>query len=302
MTVVIAMKFNPEYVMGVADEEVTMYGPTARTSDISKKLYQFGDSHFFGSSGNVEFSNFILMDAEKNIEKNNASTGEYANIVAKDTHTLLDDYMQKYVFDYFDVTKDDLKLADSKIDPKLKDVAINKMNHIENDLVTNFVIAGIDKDRGAQIYKVPWEGKAGYRENYQAIGTGRDKADIIITDYLERLPPEKRENIKPSVGCRKMMEAVRSAWGNQGVGGRTQVIWVKKGDTDIHTLDSYRSNILQNVICAHQNKDLSERYRDAFFRNIIEENADKESMVKDFMKNVSHEKLAHLYLTKGLHK
>ena len=298
MTVVIAMKFNPEYVMGVADEEVSY---ASRTSNISTKIHDFADSYFIGGSGAVSTYEDVRL---RSGNLKGVPMKEAANKISENVNDLALKYEDNIIESYGIGRAEFLtnKIGQEKLDDSIGNMIKRDLSERLKLYEGSFILAGIDKNEGAQIFDIPWRNLPVHEDKYAAIGTGSDRSLIVLTDYLEMLPPEKRDKIKPHEGCRLLMKAVRSAWGNAGVGGRTQVVWANAGEEKVHHLDSYRSNILQNVIFAYENNDIDNRYVNHIFRDVIEQDADKESLIKDLMKKMSYRSLAELYYIKGLHK
>lgn len=297
MTVVIAMRLNPEYVMGVCDEQQTkgVYG-SARTADITLKIYPLGDRHFVGESGSLVFTDEVIKRVSSDIAENMTTEG-YAEKMSKAVYAVREEERQRNVGDDYGVKIEDVWKADSPIDKDIVEKIRRELDGINKDLASTFIVAGIDRE--AMIYNVPFFGKPKIFNPYCVIGSGSDRAEIVLTDYLQSLEPKARDTIHPAAGCRVMMEAVRSAWRNVGVGGRTYVNWCsKEGHGE---LGSRESNLLQNVIYAESRGALDRDYTDGLFKDVVEQGAKWEQVIKGLRKRIPKKKLSEIFFVEGLH-
>ncbi len=298
MTVVIGMEIRPGTVMFVGDEQRT--SGHVRTSNITQKLKNYGE-HIYGNAGDLTFTNSVYNALCK--DTGNKTLEEKAEYISEVVCNLKIGDKKRIFKNKYGVDFDDVINAESLTNPNLDKIK-ESLNEIERDMrrgsYAEFIIGGDHTDSESPIYIIPANGEVIPFEKYVSMGSGIDRSDIVISDYLQSLTPKERESIKTYEGCRIMMLAARNAWGNVGVGGRTQVKWKESGNS-IKDLGVEESELLQNALFAESKKYLSKDFTDGVFKDIIEHGAKAEDMIKRINKKIGKNDLMRLYFVDGHH-
>lgn len=297
MTVVIALKLNDEKVMGIADKMITL-GRDA-TNDLGVKMGRYGEGHFYGFAGAPEFSDLVMRKAETEITEG-MTTHERADVIYKHSMDVIENYRQE-VFDYHKVTAEDYRQG--KLPDAFRNEIKNNLNNTERGFSTEFLVGGIDPvSQKSDLFKVPFLGKSGPRRKYDVIGNGKRDAEPIIARYLENLDVKKLEDIPDAEGCESIMRAARYAWRVPGVGGRTKVVMVKKGEKDLWELGDDESNLLQNVIYMGEMGKLKNRYVKGIFKDVVEGGAKGADIINTLKDYITTDDIFKYFFLYGLHR
>jgi 20S proteasome alpha/beta subunit len=300
MTVVLAMETSPGYVMLVGDERQTSgaYRRPVRMADITQKIASYGDSHLVGFSGSLSFSNEIIDRLAS--DTTNKELKDKANHISDIVAQYRDDLKKRIVKDEYGVDVDYAIKEKPDLNPSIVKEVIALTNDINKSFYTDFIVGGNHKEYESALYLIPFTGPPIPIDKFHVIGSGADKAEVVVKDYLQLLKPEKRAEIRLADGCRIMMQAARSSWGNEGVGGRTQVMWTNK-DEKYKSIGSDESELLQNSLFAETKNYLDRDFTDGVFRDIIEQGATAGDMMKRLGRKLSKKDLLRLYFTDGRH-
>ncbi len=297
MTVVGAIRLNSDNVIGASDEGATI---GYRTEHTVKKIYPIGKNHFYGAAGIVSFSESMLSEALDNI-KNGMSTKEISYELYKASRKEFDDYVQKNVLDDYGISKEQLTSNRSGIDTKIKDEIWSRIGGVRNGYRTDFIVAGIDEN-DSKIFIGPMTAKPFDRGKYKSIGSGADRADIVMSDFFEKLKVSDRDSIPKYKGCEVLLRAVRSAWGNEGVGGRTQLVGAERGKNGLWEISPEMSNMLQNVLYLNQYGYVEDNYVDGIFKDVIENDASRADVLKELRKKIGFIDMSRIFFEEGLHR
>lgn len=295
MTIVAALKLNPELCMACSDERVSYSG---RTYDVAKKLSKLTDYAFVGYSGSVAFSKKVMDKARGNINPD-MSVGKMAYAIRDATTEAKEEVINNDAFRYFGVDSEEYKKKEPNINRDLLRNVEMKIADLSKSIFTNFVIAGYENP-SVEIYSAP-DGQGPYPSiDYYPTGSGSDLADATIAKWLQGMKPDERENISMSRGCRILMEATRSSWHNAGVGGRTQLVWTGK-DRPFQELGYEESNMLQNLLYLEEVKHIDNDFVNGVLKDVVENGATYKDVKKKLMRKLPKEDLVDLFFREGLH-
>jgi hypothetical protein len=292
MTVVNLLRLNKGAGLGVADERESYGG---RTYDVAKKLHSLGNKGIIGYSGAVPNGEAILQDIKYCI-KPDLNSKQILNGIQDSYKLVRDSKFIRGVLDAYCLsTQDFVKLVMSQPEHPLV-----KLTSVEYG-TKNFglmMAVGLQDDDNFKIYGVFYPGNAEQVDRYISIGSGADRAQIVIGDALHHMQPEERENIPLTTGARILMEATRSAWRNQGVGGRSQVVWYdEKG---YHELGNKESNLLNNALYFESKGKLEKPFVNKIFEDIIERSSKVNEIISDIEGKLKHKDLVQLVMLDSL--
>ncbi len=271
MTVISAMRFNPQEGAIVADEQ-SSYG--GRKLSFAKKLHLVSNGNFaiFGGTG---FADYLFDVSEKvriYLEKKQlGTTEEIANLVAK----IMDMRKQAIVSgeieskfgvnsaEYFSGQKMFEGGQSVPIRPELMAEIHGYRMQFENEIAKNgFLILGKDNE-GVQIYKSGASNTVPtlVARPYDAIGSGNDSSDERLVEYLEKVKRDELENVDPIWGLEALIYGThRASLRNQGVGG-TPVIYII-GNEGPFLVSEERSELADKVVRGYR--------RDFLDKNVVE--------------------------------
>jgi hypothetical protein len=276
--------------MACADERET-HGD-GRIYDVAKKISRFGELPIYvGFSGNVSNSRKIIDAATKNVKSDSNYMQILGELKAKYRETR-DNVFREAKLGIYGVRWDDLVVG--KLDNDLKKGLISSLESPRGFSV-GMVLGGFDTEEdNSKINYISYPGTNDVYTDYIPIGSGSDRADIVIGDALHNMSPDERTKIDPYKGARILMEATQSAWKNSGVGGRTQLVW--NNGKEYHEISHKESNFLNNMLFCEKKGAISRDFSDTIFKNIINDNAKSEELAELAMNQIGQNKFLKMFL------
>lgn len=220
MTVVSALKFNKNHAVIVADERVTY--STEVKHDIAIKIFQVCDGKVNGFIGGCGLLDTIVEGVERireSLEKGDKLTIASVKRASGDVmmflkESLVDEYIQgKFGLRAVDFqrgkrldpkTNQDVDLDESFVESYKKAL---KSKKLKGKVDADFL--GIFSDKGrVEIYSFAVGERPRLVElPYETIGSGYDKADDILADFVKSVPREKRGGIDHLKGMAAILYA-----------------------------------------------------------------------------------------------
>lgn len=277
--------------MCAADERELRGG---RSYDVAKKINKLEPTDFFvAGAGSVSNYLEIIDSAKIEISEMKEEERTAKNIflaLEKSYQKIRDEKFEKGVLRTYGVTWDEFKKG--QIDPTLKG-KITKAAENPNGFSVDIVAGGLDPNTEEfSICYVLYPGNKFIEDEYIPIGTGRDRADLVIGDYLHYLDRETRNNIPLELGARILLDATRSAWRNVGVGGSGELVYVDKDG--YHEVGGNEVDMLQTMLIAEKKGALDKDYVNSVISSVLtgkkleeirpklEEKVDKKDLVELF--------------------
>lgn len=293
MTVISVLKLGESSGIACADERESHGG---RQYDVAKKIYRLTDYAFTGFSGNVWLANEVVASMSSRL-KGDMPLADLSKLAEEAYREARDRKFRSVELAKYGVSWEEFKngRVDAEIKAKLAAAAAD-----DKSFPINFVLIGIDpatKQFTGRYLDYP--GYAVPFGNYLCIGSGSDRAELLIGDKLHSMKPEERANINLAKGCRIVMEATQSAWRNFGVGGRSQVVWINNGEQT--ELDYRASNILNNLVFCSQRGVVSTDFVDDMFKQIVENKGTPADAMKEVEGKIDKDAMLRLFFEESLH-
>ncbi|MEM7815180.1 MAG: hypothetical protein QXF55_02470 [Candidatus Aenigmatarchaeota archaeon] len=295
MTVVSYLKLDKNSGIGCADERESIGG---RTYDFIKKIRRVASTRsFIGMAGDAHYADEIIAAISSR-----AKTDDVREIlgIAKNAYLKCrDEKFEESMLKRYNATWEDFKrpnalemnihktLFEALSDPRSQDVGL--------------MLGGLDKDGNFEIFTISYPGtsRTWTFNRFHTIGSGSDRAHIVIGDAINAMDPNDRDNIPLPKGAKILMQATRSAWKNIGVGGRSQLVYVSGGE--LKELGVDESNVLNNILYCEEKGTLPSEYVDATFSKILMDGAKAADIIMETAGKISSEKLADLFFRQSLH-
>lgn len=296
MTVYSVLKLNRHSGIGVADERVTRFGQ--RTYDVAKKIHQLTPNSFVGFSGAASHGTEVIETVLATLPNmKDYSTQDVLMTVEGAYSRVRERRFQTGVLARYGLTMEEFKAG--KYDETIKQGLINATNNPDG-FQLDMLFGGYDqKKEDFIVAAVAYPGTTYFTGPYHAVGSGADRADLVIGDELAHLPRELRENIPLPLGARILMRATRSAWKNLGVGGSGQVVYVNS--EQYNELDPQNVNLLYNLLHVEENGKLPKSFVDSRFEALFEEKTNAEEVLRELEKQLKPEDLLRMFFLESLH-
>lgn len=294
MTVVSYLKLSPKVGMSCADERETRYG--VRSYDVTRKIHQVGKC-VIGFAGVVANGLEILRGLRLTADANYSE-------VERELKRSYDDVREKSFYDevlkQYSVTQE--MFIRQQINPEIEKLIRKQLEDYPPRFGVTFLLGGLDEHDDFMISRIFYPGVLSIVPNYTTIGSGSDRADAVIGDFLHDIQREGRVKISKHSGAYTLMKATQAAWRNEGVGGHTQLVWVD-GDTDDHCseLGTQESTLLNNVLYCERKGIISREKATEAFKAVIEDNAKADELVKELAGKIGNDKMAELFFLQSLH-
>ncbi len=293
MTVVTYIKLGGRSAIGCADENVT-YG--VRTYPTAEKIEILTPYSFIAFGGAVTYGNEIINCAKDSI-RGKQPIKTIAEMVAGNYKTVRDAAFERGVLHQYNITWKDLK--EGKIDRKLKDELLRILSD-PSKFGVDMMLCGYDADRGqTELYSISYPGQSQQIPKYAIIGSGADRASLVVGDHLSRLNSE-RNDIPLPLGCRIILEATQSAWGNIGVGGKSQLVYINNG-SDVQVIDKRTTTLLHAILFLEQKMVVPKVFVDEMFEKMTTGNVDLEWALSKIKAQVSADELYDMFFLESLH-
>jgi len=272
MTVVSAMKFNPQEGAVVADEQSSN---NQRKDTLSTKIHEFNlDDGFsiIGGSGTTSILKKIMteLDVNKLQEK---TTKHLVQALCYITTAVKNDYLNSYLQSTYGISLKEFqigKVATSEgaapINPAIMEryVGITQGNgEVAKFLIGNSFLILNYNEKGINLKVL----EAGLGKELEAtkpfapIGSGSDMAEDELTSYVERMTRNERENINPIYGLAALLYATNRATNrNMGVGGIPLIKVVKEGE--IIEPSENNSKLASEIVLGRRAGYLPKRFHD----------------------------------------
>lgn len=297
MTVYGVLKLNNQSGIAVADERETHFGQ--RTYDVARKIHRIHQTpSFVGFAGSLANGTEILETSmEKLKDTRDYSIEDALSVLEESYRSIRNKKFQNDVLGRYGLTIDEFKAG--KYDDALKQGLINTAND-PSAFGVYMVFGGYDNRKDDFIVaSIVHPGSADKGFPYLVVGSGTDRADLVIGDELVRLSREARENIPLGTGAMILMKAARSAWRNIGVGGSGQVVYVV-GD-QYKELDLQDVTLLYNLLYAEERGMLSRDYVDRRFDGVMKGEISAEDVVREVSAKLKPEDIMKVFFLDSLH-
>lgn len=243
MTVVSALKFNKNHAVIVADERVTY--STEVKHDIAIKIFQVCEGKVNGFIGGCGLLDTIVEGVER--IRDSLETGDKLSIASLKRsggdvmmslkESLVDEYIQgKFGLRAVDfqrgkrvdpTSKQDVDLDESFVESYKKAL---KSKKLKGKIDADFLAIFSDKSKVAIYGFAVGERPRLVELPYETIGSGYDKADDILADFVKSVPREKRGGIDHLRGMSAILYATFYAGYKVSSVGGTPLIKIVKGD------------------------------------------------------------------------
>jgi hypothetical protein len=152
-----------------------------------------------------------------------------------------------------------------------------------------------------QIYVVDYPGVAYFQPRYATIGTGADRADLVIGDSINSLKPEIRERIPRYLGVKILAAATQSARLNAGVGGTGQIVLLDE-EHGYYELSRPETNLLYNSLYLEKFGKFEKDFVDKLFQSVVEEKKSAEEIILEIEEKLDSNVLYRTFFLEGLHQ
>ena len=290
MTVITAMRFNPEQGAMVADERSS--STRGRQYDIATKLQSFPKKDetmcVVGGSGVADML-YMILDRAKRCEAESAE--DQLRQIARITNEVKWEYLDSHMKSSYNVSADEFlggfkqwsDGARQPLDPDIKQklhqflISSNNPNILNAYLALSFEdeikIHSIDMDRPVSML---------CSRPYAVIGSG-EIADAELSDFFKYIPREERDNINPTIGLYNLLLAVDSACDkNVGVGGVPVINIMHRNELIIPTENN--SHLATEIAKATRRGFLSQEFADESLLSLLYRHEDCESIDKEMYK------------------
>jgi len=282
MTCDIMLRLSPGELVVVTDERTTYGG---RQADYSQKM-TIKDKYITTRTGRVDNSaeiNRRWMDApQKSTLKEELESFKQ---IFQDVYRIkLNDYANQY-----GITLAEVK--EGKINRELLPTFGAKAEEFlrsPTGFSTAFLFGGWnDQRKEMEIYDVISPGMANPQERYAVMGSGEDRAQTVLSDYIASLARHERDCIPRTEGVHKVIEALYAASKNAGVGGTPDIVILQK--------EGYRrmldkaSRLLYNIIVKEARGEIKPRKALELFERIIFAGENRNVSTRKVIKKIANE-------------
>lgn len=281
MTVVSYLRLNEGTGMGCADTR-EMHG--GRAYDISTKI-----SEIPHVSGMISFAGAVPIGEEIRIRVNEfldqQSEPEKLDFSAiltliEDVYARVrDEVIYKGLFRRYGTNIEEWKKGE--LYTELRDTIQNNLKDPEG-ISVRLLVGGQDKKRGFRIHAVDYPGQSFSQKEYSTIGSGADRAELVIGDFLHNMPPEKRDNISLWRGAKTLLEATQAAWRNIGVGGPSQLVTLSNGE--FYEFEREEITLMHNLLYLRNQHHIQEEQVNDAFKKLVEDRASSTQILEDIAK------------------
>lgn len=303
MTVVMALQLGEkDGQLWMADERQTGFG--GRTYDVSKKIYQLtpketeGACYSIGSAGLVSHSMEIRDLSIERMEKIEEikSPKDIVNIVKESYKEVRNKKFEDSILGKYNATWEEYKRG--QLDPSIKD-DLKKVVDDRRGFDVDIITGGRVKDLFS-LYYIVYPGSEYVMRNYMVVGSGTDRADIVLGDGIQSLSYEKRQHIPLDLGARILLEATRAAWRNVGVGGSGQIVHIDK--EDFYEFEKSEINLLHNLIYSEKRKNLDKSTVTGFIKDIINRDKTAEEILKELGRKIDNKTMLNEFFLESVHQ
>lgn len=235
MTVINMMSFG-ESGAAVADEQSSR---GVRKQKIAQKLKIIDNSVIYGGSGVAQIIKEVsdcVTDYIKKERKKNNELDVNPDIVYRMTKGVMsnikNDKKDYFIRSNFGIGLEDLqsgaKEGKFRLDDEFKKRVTEASERHVGELYSAILIGGLSEGK-FEIYALDSSGNdfSKMPSPYESIGSGKDESDKILSQYVENLRREKRDNILVEEGLVKLIEATNGSSNlNIGVGGNPSIIYM----------------------------------------------------------------------------
>ena len=153
------------------------------------------------------------------------------------------------------------------------------------------IFAGQDEKRNdMEIYEIKGAGTHELvPDRFCAEGSGSIKARTEIIDFIESLPPEKRDDIDFGEGLHVSMRALVKSQKAPGVGGAHPAVAFIEKDS-VRKLDSKKSAVMRNVVFKELKGEIEENKAKSYLESLANDKIDTLSVAKEIYKPEDLEK------------
>jgi len=298
MTVVSFLKLSDTSGMAAADERSTLYtGASEREVDVYQKI-EVINGLMIGISGRTDMAYEVIQRVKSSPEKT-LVYGVALEALRESYNSVRRRKFEENVTGKYGVTMDDIvhgRIGNEKLRGDLLSILENEARAFTLSLI----FGGYDGDtQRFRITDIRYPGTCVNFDMYSCIGSGLDRADIVISDALQSMTPAERANIDRYVGARILMSATRSAWRNVGVGGSTTLMSSNKNK--IEQLGREESNFLNAALFLEGRRILTRNYVGTLFRRIVNDGAKAEDLLSEIAEKVGEQNLRNLFFLRSLH-
>lgn len=233
MTVINMVSFGDEGA-AVADEQAST---PLRKYNVAQKLRLFNNQIVYGGSGSANALEKIYGLSKKVIERKKKEKG---SVSLEEAYVKVNDVLIEYKNRVKNnVLRSNLGISFNEmitgthtesgrpLDESAKNAGRALLQQVDENYAMGVLLGGIEDGR-FEIYSLNTGGTGEKLSRpYCSIGIGADESDKVLSNYVSRLPRDKREDIDKYEGLVKIIEATNAASNlNVGVGGVLSIAYV----------------------------------------------------------------------------
>lgn len=287
MTVVSAMKFNNYEAAIVADELIT-HGYRRSKSGNKITLYQNERiMGLVGVSGVLDILNEITSSIPKVPKIDEIDDAEeLATVVGKLTTHITHKFINGYLKGKYDLSEHELQagMRFNDGDPiKIQKFIIQDYadllahdGHLYSHLRSVYLLMVGADSNGTKIFELTADNTAPYVNSIEfgTVGSGSDVAELVLQDFIEAIPRDKRNEIPPIDGLTALINATDKACNrNVGVEGTPLIRIVKQNDDDLSVLAPTEENsrLAAEIVRAERENLLPKQFREEALQALLYE-------------------------------
>ena len=302
MTVAAVLRLSKTSGMGITDGQITNTsydGNVVRSYNFGQKITRVNQTPvFILNSQSLSYGGKILDVLQDTLKDDRTYSGILAKL-REAYQAVRDETFKTGVLDRFHLTWEDFIQGRAGEDIRKE---VERRAKYPEQFNPHFLVGGfnIPKERfdfDAVFY--PGQIVCGGSKAYDTTGIGEESADRVIGETLHYMSPYERTNIERYLGARILMEAVRSAGHNTGVGGTPQMMWTC--GPDFFELGHEESNMLDAALYCERKGMLDKPYVNTLFQRSIQDGAKTTELLPELMEMIPHTELANIFWTQSLH-
>ncbi len=273
VTYVCLQTFNPKLLKGISDRRVS-FG--LRTADVSDNKLHAKGNYVSGGAG-IE-SNILqinrIWDSKPQGKSIDEELANYRSAFLEGFY----DKAESLVLKPHGITLEQYKkgeVPESLRKQLIEGMEMFRMRREGLIFGTYGIFGGVD-EKGSEVYHVSPPDVANKRPYYAMDGSGIDRAEIELSQYIQSLPQHKRTNIDPIEGTEVLLRSLVRAESNEGVGGTPDIVEVTKSGTRF--LEPERTELMRNIVVKELAGDKTREEAIRLLTDVSENGADLEDI------------------------
>lgn len=278
MTCIEMLKLSNTKYAAMSDERETWTG-LGRYADVASKIDIF-NPYVAMSAGRVDNKIHIINRFKTRFKEKMAfeqAIEDFKNIFYEVYHEKVEGAVLAKYGSSWD------KFEKGQFPKELEKQLIEELNFFagRDGFGTVFIFGGYNPDlKDVEIYHISAPKNANPLRHYAVEGSGFDRAQLEISDYIESLPKNRRDNIPIGDGIRVLSRGLMRATKNVGVGGVPEIAI---GDDSKAKKLNYKTCILAcNIAVKEIKREITDDRSIELFERLVEKKETPEYIAKKF--------------------